>query len=406
MPICRRLVLAIVPAILVQCGSNSPGRDAQVGADDAIARHVRHVRHVRRRRRGDSTPPRPPTPPMAIDNASEICAGGTHYSCAVIDTSDHVVCWGDGAPVTRVPGLTLPFHIACGTSHTCVVDMSHQVWCWGDGSPGELGNGMMPSSPVTTPVQVLGSDGMPLANANFVSAGDGSTCALISDGTVQCWGTIVGQPLATVVPGVTSIYRVDVGSTEGCAATSAQNVECWGTGYLGDNQASHTSAMPVRAQVAVPTSAFITDFLSMTSSAVTCADSGGTSYFWGSIPYLPSDGGPGEAFELPTSVAGLPLGATTLGATFGCVLSQQGQVICFGDDSHEQLGGSSIAGPTAVTFPVSQVQNIALGDHHACALTSSIGQVFCWGGNEAMQLGSALPGRATMTATPVAVPSS
>jgi alpha-tubulin suppressor-like RCC1 family protein len=53
--------------------------------------------------------------------------------------------------------------------------------CWGGGEVGQLGNGGFVRRPV--PVVVNG-----LINAVALAAGRAHTCALLTDGTVACWG--------------------------------------------------------------------------------------------------------------------------------------------------------------------------------------------------------------------------
>ena len=72
--------------------------------------------------------------------------------------------------------------VSAGDSHTCAVLSGGTVKCWGSGSYGQLGDGSTTSSQ-TTPVSV--SD---ISTATSVSAGYRHTCAVLSGGTVSCWG--------------------------------------------------------------------------------------------------------------------------------------------------------------------------------------------------------------------------
>ena len=82
-----------------------------------------------------------------------------------------------------------------------------------------------------------------------------------------------------------------------------------------------------------------------------------------------------------------PLLAT--GAAFGCRIDAAGAVGCWGDDGFGQVGST----PSTVSIPdAQQVMGVptavalALGDSHACALTTGHA-VYCWGLNDAYQLG-------------------
>jgi alpha-tubulin suppressor-like RCC1 family protein len=61
------------------------------------------------------------------------------------------------------------------------------VRCWGLNNLGELGNGeVLESAPFgrTAPVAVTG-----LGGVGAIAAGGFETCALLTDGTVRCWGS-------------------------------------------------------------------------------------------------------------------------------------------------------------------------------------------------------------------------
>jgi hypothetical protein len=76
-----------------------------------------------------------------------------------------------------------------------------------------------------------------------------------------------------------------------------------------------------------------------------------------------------------------------VGDEFSCAIAG-GEVRCWGDGSHGQLGDGSAArtGPVAIAG-IADAIAISAGDHHACALRSS-GAVRCWG--ELAAIGSPL----------------
>jgi alpha-tubulin suppressor-like RCC1 family protein len=113
------------------------------------------------------------------------------------------------------------------------------VECWGSGGNGQLGNGEMASS--MTPVPVTGLAGVKAIGAGPELQGD-TTCALLADGTVSCWGLdnggqlgngstmTAGTPVA--VPGVRGAVAISVGSNGACALLSDSTLLCWGNvGY-------------------------------------------------------------------------------------------------------------------------------------------------------------------------------
>ncbi|HVU05975.1 MAG TPA: hypothetical protein VHE30_29700 [Polyangiaceae bacterium] len=108
---------------------------------------------------------------------------------------------------------------------------------------------------------------------------------------------------------------------------------------------------------------------------------------------------------LPVPVTGLDCDVTDVcgGLNHTCALAN-GHVRCWGDNSHMQLGTSSVTGPTTepVTVPgLSQIEAIACGKNHTCALRA--GGVTCWGDDAYDQLGQ--PGGAPTGPTgPIGLP--
>jgi alpha-tubulin suppressor-like RCC1 family protein len=68
------------------------------------------------------------------------------------------------------------------------------------------------------------------------------------------------------------------------------------------------------------------------------------------------------------------------GTLHGCALMPDGNVQCWGDNEHGQVGvgstGFSIVQPTAVALD--RVTRIAVGGYHTCALRDD-NRAYCWG---------------------------
>ncbi len=69
---------------------------------------------------------------------------------------------------------------------TCAVLSDGSVWCWGRNTWGNLGDGtLQPDRPIPKPV--AGLSGATRVAAS-ISSGRAHTCAVLSDGSVWCWG--------------------------------------------------------------------------------------------------------------------------------------------------------------------------------------------------------------------------
>lgn len=88
-----------------------------------------------------------------------------------------------------VPELTDAVEIALGRSHGCARTSDGSVWCWGEGDRGQLGAPVATPCPngdskcSLTPLRVPG-----LPPVKRIAAGGETTCAVVADDSVRCWG--------------------------------------------------------------------------------------------------------------------------------------------------------------------------------------------------------------------------
>jgi alpha-tubulin suppressor-like RCC1 family protein len=102
--------------------------------------------------------------------------------------------------------------------------------------------------------------------------------------------------------------------------------------------------------------------------------------------------------RLPTRVAGITDAVhVAAGATSACAITKAGDVYCWGDNAHGQLGhpagvGDETCGGAACSHTpkkvtgVSSIAEVAVSGVSACALDTA-GKLFCWGGNQLGELG-------------------
>ncbi len=151
-------------------------------------------------------------------------------------------------PATQGTGLQV-----AAQAHTCAVLSNGRIQCWGMNESGQLGNGTITGT--VTPVEVKG-----ITSAVQVVVGSSDSCALLSSGHIQCWGEDAlgqlgdgnssGSDTPVEVQGITNATRLTSGALSTCALLSTGHVECWGWntfGQLGDgNNSSANVPMEVR----------------------------------------------------------------------------------------------------------------------------------------------------------------
>ena len=72
--------------------------------------------------------------------------------------------------------------IAFGDRHACGLTDDGTVKCWGRNNNGQIGTS---GGDKNTPIQVSFGSGL---TATSIYAGRNHTCAILSDGSVKCWG--------------------------------------------------------------------------------------------------------------------------------------------------------------------------------------------------------------------------
>ena len=241
-------------------------------------------------------------------------------TCA-ITRSGVVQCIGRTPAPAPVPAFEKAIALAGGTSHICALFTNGTVNCEGTV--------------------------VPVSGAVAIAAQSLITCALLSNGTVECWNGMSTAPVPVPVPGITNAVAIGAEAGTGfCAVLSDGSVSCW-SGY-GDGAGSTPAVAPV----------------------------------------------PGVLNAV----------AVTYGVQHGCALISNGGVMCWGDNDHGQLGNGQILPLGSTPTPATWVRDFAgvltgaidivAGDYHSCALLAD-GTAKCWG----VSLGTG-----TTSDSPLAVP--
>ena len=398
--------------------------------------------------------------------ATEIAAG-FGFACA-LDAQGQMRCWGDnrkgelgqqaGTPMQQCYGgscngfpqfvsatsnTVLRLGDGFGTDHGCVVTSGNKVQCWGDDRYGQLGDTSFGHG-AALPTTATGYSG----SASAVAAGHIHSCALGTDGGLDCWGgngfgalgsgassgpEFCSNPsppggtgsctdTALAVSGLASgVSEIQVGSTYGCARATAGGIKCWGYnayGSLGDGNGGGSGDMSASP---VDVSGLTTNMIQVsTGNNFACGlRNDGKLFCWGLNAYgslgIGNDAGPDSCYYDSTrnhACAVAPQEVTTItpavsqvaaGGGFACALLSDGDVRCWGRNLSGAIGSqenndsclSPVTGnnehcvltPRSIAGLQGTTVSVVAGSSFACALNSD-GVVQCWGLNQERQLGS------------------
>ena len=349
--------------------------------------------------------------------AVTVVAGGEH-TCAILNDGS-VKCWGrnhkgqlasgdytDRSIPTPTDLLPRPVvKLALGHQHTCVVLDDGTARCWGDNFYGQLGNGedgvadRVPQTP-----QGFGSTG----SVTDIACGEEFTCAIRTDGTVECWGRggsgQIGHGafsgITTPYPTSPTISAIDIalGGMAACALLQDGSVKCWGNndyGQLGigsygggsyfSPQTQSSGALGGKATIIFmswyPGTNYDHVCATMENGDVMC-------WGWNSNDILGLGNGDNPAAISSPTISPSMSSVTqdvTMGGEHTCIVyNNGGGVGCFGDNYYGQFAGTS---PYAWSPIGSSAANISAGYRHTCAVMDD-DSVYCWGANGNGQLGT------------------
>ena len=326
-------------------------------------------------------------------------AAGSYTLCALLDDGS-VKCLGDGSALLgqgdrrargarpadqgdNLPKIDLGTGrtakaLATGNHHACAILDDDSLKCWGENKTGQLGLGdtdprgddpgeMGDSLPRVD----LGTGRKPVA----VFAGGRSSCAILDNASLKCWGE-------------NNWGRLGLGDTDHRGDDPGEMGDALPAIDLGSSRTAQTVALGTNSICAV-----------LDDSALKCWGGAGQGLLGSGATKSLGDQ-PGEMGDALPSV-NLGAGVTATGVSVGdhhvCTLLSGGAVKCFGDNAFGQLGLGDTAdrgdGPGEMGAALPELAmdgaiatRVSVGFYHSCALIDG-GSVKCWGDNDMGQLG-------------------
>lgn len=294
---------------------------------------------------GNNTTSSSLTPVTAqISGTPTAVVAGDYFTCALIDDGN-VKCWGLGlagqlgvgsgasSPVPLTIGISASKITASGDT-ACALLTTQKIVCWGKNVDGNVGdstntNKLVPTTPTGT------------GSTNFIDIANGprSTCAVLADNTMKCWGaneagqlgdlTTTNRSIPTTASLISSVNAVAVGLTSTCAVLVDQTVKCWGNNALGQLGNGNTTNSPTAAQSLAGSLTGVTAIVGSRASFCIMATSGVKC--WGSNEGGNLGFGNMENQSTPSPIKGVgAIANLSVGPVSTCFTHKVSRVSCIG----------------------------------------------------------------------------
>jgi len=363
---------------------------------------------------------------LGTNRTARSITSGQYHSCVILDNVT-IKCWGlnaegelglgdttnrgdaanqmgDNLPVVSLGTNRSARSIATGGFHNCVILDNGTSKCWGRNGSGQLGAGDIASRGDGS--NEMGDNLATLSlgtnrTARAITAGGGTTCALLDNGSLKCWGQNtdgqlgLGDALARG-DGANemgdNLSAIKLGKSKNKIATNSLKP-------IGDSS-------PELFEQSGETNS--TTFVAGANYTCAILDNGSVKC-WGQNDVgqlgLGNINNRGDAVsEMGDSLPVVDLGTNrtarslAAGGDRTCAILDNGTVKCWGSNIYGQLGlGDTVNRGDAGSqmgdnLPVVDLgtnrtaRKIVAGNQHACAILDN-GTVKCWGANASGQLG-------------------
>ena len=293
-------------------------------------------------------------------------------------------------------------------SHTCVVLDNGSLMCWGANGDGQLGIGNVSSNGVWEPSFVNVGSGVTVIS---VATASSSTCALLSNQSVKCWGrNNFGQlglgnisnndvltPQFVNFIGSSKPVSLHSGMNSYCAKLDNGSIACWGRNIDGELGLGNTTNQNKPVTLSTPAGRTVSTVslgkrfmcLSYDNGSVACVGVNNENQL--------GQGGTGASQSSLLYVKGIEMIAHRVDAAqeVACAHLVNGSVVCWGKDDWGLFGNSSSSYTSRTASTATEYVNfgatrtaasISVSMRHSCAILDN-GDLACWGRNHKSQLG-------------------
>ncbi len=285
-----------------------------------------------------------------------------------------MTCWDADQTNEEVVGLTDATRIVAGAYHFCALLSDGSVACWGWNRRGQVGAAT--EGVYEEPVRVVG-----LTDVVELAAGHEHTCTIARSGSVACWGSRNGAPLGDgiaadeaqptpiAVAGVDDAEQIAGGAWHTCIVRRGGRVTCWGGNGFG--QSSAPSALPTMIDD-------VDDAIDVVAGyGHTCVLRRDSSVWcWGYNELGQLGDGSLITRSEPMPVPGVVATAISSLDNHTCALEPTNSLVCWG----WRLAGADGRPPVALVPRMVRgviPSDMALGSEHTCAVDEEA--VRCWG---------------------------
>ena len=348
------------------------------------------------------------------DNGSLYCWGRNDHgqlglgSTSGREDAPQFVDFGTGRTVTTLGMGSSGSEGTEPNSHTCAVLDNGSLMCWGANGDGQLGIGNVSANGVWEPTFVNVGSGVTVIS---VATASSSSCALLSNQSVKCWGkNNFGQlglgnisnndvltPHYVNFTGSSKPVSLHAGMNSYCAKLDNGSIACWGRNTDGELGLGNTTNQNTPVTLSIPAGRTVATVslgkrfmcLSYDNGSVACVGVNDKNQL--------GQGGIGVSQSSLLYVNGIEMMAQRVDAAqhVACAHLVNGSVVCWGEDEWGLFGNSSSSYTSRTASTATEYVNfgtdriaasISVSMRHSCAVLDN-GDLTCWGRNHKSQLG-------------------